>query len=81
MGLVFLTEYFYTQTTEELWEGILSPGFLTDTADFFKSAERWKSFPGILGSKSGQVLCEAWWSCLAKGQEEPFLCFLYLVLL
>lgn len=34
MELAFSTVCFFAQNIEKLWEGILSPGCLADTADF-----------------------------------------------
>lgn len=47
--LAFPTVCFYAQSIGKLWEGILSPGWLADTADFPESSETRRTFPGILG--------------------------------
>lgn len=60
MELAFPTVCFFAQNIEKLWEGILSPGCLADTAGFSGSAESRRSFPGILGGNDGQGLCGAW---------------------
>lgn len=60
MELAFPTVCFCAQNIGKLWEGILSPGWLADTADFPGSAESGTSFPGILGGNGGQGPCGAW---------------------